>query len=327
MAIKQELRKALEDVRKASEDVWLADFENKIELELAEVQHAINDNQDFPQARAILKGVAGLLASDKSLAERYPLVSTQLEAVNQFETFREEVEQARVFGGNISGDESLDDIRESKRHALIALGVFEIDEDHPEKADSQLRSLGNKSLAKWREGMQEILVTLAYLETKLAIRDSPDDLRKAAQLSLSHLQQAEQLGFSSQPMWFLRADLHGMLNQIDDAGAARRKAESVAPETRLDHFLLGEFKRSQGNYKEALSHFENALLTDPNDFWSLNMLGLCHFQMGQFEAVIPSCTACIARRPKFDWPYLARGVAFGKLKDFTKAHRDIAKSS
>jgi serine/threonine protein kinase/Flp pilus assembly protein TadD len=310
----------------AEEGKQLAQTQNKIELDLAEVQHAINDNQDFSQARFLLKGVVELLASRKSLAERYSLANIQLEAVHQFETFRDEVEQARVYGGNISGDESLDDIRESKRHALEALSIFEIDADHPEKAGVQLRSLGEKSIAKWRDGIQEVLVTLAYLETKLAIRDDQAELQKAAQLSLEHLQQAERLGFSSQPMWYLRADLFGMLNQPDEAAAARRTAESLKPKTRLDHYLLGEFKRGQGRYQEALSHFEDALLADPNDYWSLNMLGLCHFQLGQYEAVIPSCTACIARRPKFDWPYLARGVAFGKLKQFAKAHKDIAQS-
>ena len=301
-------------------------IENMAQLDLAEVQHAINDNQDFSQAKEILIRVVGQLASEKPLNELHQKARTQLEAVNQFEKFRDEVEQARIFGGNISGDESLDDIRESKRHALAALKVFEIDADQPEQTGSQLQSLGDKAIAKWHDGMQEVLVTLAYLETKLAIRDDPDDLRKAAQRSLDHLQQAERLGFSSQPMWFLRADLFGLLNQPDEAQTARRTAETLTPKTRLDHYLLGEFKRGLGNYKEALSHFEDALQADPNDFWSLNMLGLCNFQMGEFKAVIPSCTACIARRPNFDWPYLARGVAFGKLNDFKKAHQDIAKS-
>ena len=310
----------------AEEGKQVTKIQNKVELELAEVLHAINDFQDFPQAKAILEGVVGRLSSEKSLTDLHQRARTQLEAVNQFEKFNNEVEQTRIFGGNISGDESLDDIRESKRHALDALKIFEVDADHPEKAGSQLRSLGDTSIAKWRDGMQEVLVTLAYLETKLAIRDDQAEFQKAAQLSLGHMRRAEQLGFSSQPMWFLRADLFGMLNQPDEAQSARRMAETLTPKTRLDHYLLGEFKRGQGNYKAALSHFEDALQADPNDFWSLNMLGLCNFQMGEFKAVIPSCTACIARRPKFDWPYLARGVAFGKLNEFSKAHQDIAKS-
>ncbi len=304
----------------------LADIQNKVKLDRAEVQHAINDQQDFPQAKIILTRMEAQLASEPSLADLHQQVRSQLDAVNQFEKFNNEVEQARIFGGNISGDESLDDIRESKRHALAALEIFETDGDQPEKVGSQLRSLGDKSIAKWRDGMQEVLVTLAYLETKLAIRDDRAELQKAARLSLGHLQRAERLGFSSQPMWFLRADLFGLLNQPDEAQTARRTAETLTPKTRLDHYLLGEFKRGQGNYKAALSHFEDALQADPNDFWSLNMLGLCNFQMGEFKAVIPSCTACIARRPNFDWPYLARGVAFGKLNEFTKAHQDIEKS-
>ncbi|MBC7819784.1 MAG: protein kinase [Planctomycetaceae bacterium] len=316
----------LKRLQEAAENERLTNIQNKVKLDLAEVQHAINDNQDFTQAKSILNRVVGQLDSENSLAELHQLAHTQLEAVNQFENFGKEVEQARIFGGNISGDESLDDIRESKRHALDALKIFEIDVEQPDKAGPRLRSLGDKSMAKWRDGMQEVLVTLAYLETKLAIRDDPDDLQKAAQRSLDHLQQGERLGFSSQPMWFLRADLFGLLKQPDEAQAARQTAETLTPKTRLDHYLLGEFKRGQGKYKEALSHFEDALLADPNDFWSLNMLGLCHFQLGQYEAVIPSCTACIARRPSFDWPYLARGVAFGKLKQFAKAHQDIAKS-
>ncbi len=317
---------AAKRLQEAAERERLTDIQNQVELDLAEVQHAINDQQDFSQAKIILTRVMGQLALEESLAELRQQAQTQLKAVNQFEIFNDEVEQTRVFGGNISGDESLDDLLESKRHALAALKISEIDADQADKAGSRLRSLGDKAIAKWRDGMQELLVTLAYLETKLAIRDDPADLQKAAQRSLDQLQQAEQLGFASQPMWFLRADLFGLLNQPDEAQAARQTAEMLTPKTRLDHYLLGEFKRGQGKYNEALSHFQDALLADPNDFWSLNMLGLCHFQLGQYEAVIPSCTACIARRPKFDWPYLARGVAFGKLKQFSKAHQDIAKS-
>ncbi|MFM9960608.1 MAG: protein kinase domain-containing protein [Planctomycetaceae bacterium] len=317
---------AVQRLQQAAERERLNGIQNQVERDLAEVQHALHDQQDFQIAKDILFQVVGRLSSENSLADIHRQAVTQLEAVKQFESFGQEVEQTRIFGGNISGDESLDDIRESKRHALAALQTFEIDAERPDKASSRLRSLGDKSIAKWREGMQEVLVTLAYLETKLAIRDDPADLQQAAQRSLDHLRQAERLGFSSPPMWFLRADLFGLLDQPDESLAARQTAEKLTPQTRLDHYLLGEFKRSQGNYKEALAHFEDALLADPNDFWSLNMLGLCHFQLGQFEAVIPSCTACIARRPKFDWPYLARGVAFGKLQQFDKAHRDIAQS-
>ncbi|MFM9961585.1 MAG: protein kinase domain-containing protein [Planctomycetaceae bacterium] len=304
----------------------IAKIRNGAEREFIEAQIAIQEAQDFTRARLSLTRIADKLASEPALSELEQSARTQLKALDQFERFVKAVEQARFFGGNISGEESLDGIREAKRQAQIAAKCFEIDFDQPDKASSGLRSLGAIAVAQWRERMQEVLVTLAYLEPKLAPRDNEAEIRTAAQLSLKHLQQAERLGLSSQAMCYLRRDLHLMLDQQSEAQQAKQAAETLQPKTRLDFYLLGESARGEGRFADAITAYQDALRIDPDDFWSLNMLGLCNVQLGQREAAISSYTACIAQRPGFHWAYLARGVAFGQLKRFPAAHQDFAQA-
>lgn len=312
--------------REAAERERVAAIRNEAEVELATVQKVIHEEQDFAQAKLSLTRIAESLKSEPTLSELEQTARTRLLAVIQFESFAKEVEQARIFGGSISGEDSLDELQESKRRAMAALKFFEVDEAQPDKADSRLSSLGEISVAKWRDRMQELLVTLAYLETRLAINGDKAELQAAAQRSLKHLLQAERLGLSSQAMWYLRVDLYSALDQQPESKKAKQVAESLQAKTRLDFYLLGELARAEGRYADAAAAYQDALRVDPEDFWSLNMLGLCNVQLQRYEAAIASYTACIAQRPRFHWPYLTRGVAFGHLKRFSAAQEDFAKA-
>lgn len=304
----------------------VAAIRSDVEAELAKAQQAIQEQQDVPRAKLLLTAIAERLTAEPLLAELEQTARSRLKAVDQFESFVREVELAQILGGNISGDESLDDIRESKRHASAALETFEVDFDQPDQVGPQHWVLGEVALTKWRDKMQELLVTLAYLETKLALGLNADEFRAAAERGLEDLRRAERLGMNSKAMWYLRADLYSGLDQRQEAQKAREVAESLESKTRLDFYLLGELARAQGQYAEAIAAYQDALRVDPEDFWSLNMLGLCNVQLHQHEAAIASYTACIALRPSFHWPYLTRGVAFGQLKRFSAAHQDFAKA-
>ncbi|MBC7816781.1 MAG: tetratricopeptide repeat protein, partial [Planctomycetaceae bacterium] len=73
-------------------------------------------------------------------------------------------------------------------------------------------------------------------------------------------------------------------------------------------------------------HLQDALRVDPDDFWSLNLMGVCHLNQGQSAAAAANFTACIARRPQLVWPYLSRGIAFADLGQFENAQLDLARA-
>ena len=342
-SVRTDIQNQINDVarlQQAAEHERIAVVRLKVEQGLDEAQQAINDRQDFTQAKVLLTEVVTALASETSLTELRQRAASQLEVVNralkqqsavaaaqaQFAKFAAAVEQTRVFGGNLSGEDSIDDLREAKKHGLSALDLFEFDPEQPEKLDARLKLLGDDATSKWRTGVFELLITIAQAEINLALKDNADDVRTAAERSLQYVAHAERLGLASRPALMLRAELHNLLGQDDQAKLASAKAETVAPQTRLDHFLLGERSRLQRKFDEALSHFQNALRVDPDDFWSLNMIGLCHYQAGRPAAASAGYTASISRRPELIWPYIVRGLVFGDLKQFDNAHRDFEKA-
>ena len=259
---RDKIQKEFADVtqlREAAVGKRVAAIRADVELEMAEAQQAIHEYQDFPRAKLLLTGIAERLTAEPLLAELEQTARARLKAVDQFESFVREVELAQILGGNISGDESLDDIRESQRHAAAALEIFEIDFDQPGQAGPQLRVLGDVALSKWRDKMQELLVTVAYLETKLALGGNAAEFRAAAERGLEDLRRAERLGMNSKAMWYLRADLYSGLDQRQEAQKAKEVAESLESKTRLDFYLLGELARAQGQHAEAVAAYQDAL--------------------------------------------------------------------
>ncbi len=342
-SVRGDIQNQIDDVARlqaAAERERVTAIRIRVEQRLAEAQQAIDDQQDYQQAQVMLTEVVTLLSPESALTKLQRQARTQLTAVNaalaqratldaartQLAKFDNAVEQTRIFGGNISGDDSIDDSRESLKHGLAALELFPIDFAQPEKVDHRLTLLGQEAVAKWRAGVLEVLVTLARVENSLATKDNDASMRDAAERSLGRLKQAEQLGLASQPMWFLRADLHNLLGETAAAMKAAETAQTLQPRSRFDHYLLGERARYQRQYDIALSHYQDALRADPDDFWSLNMLGLCHLHAGRWAAAAAGYTACISRRPEFIWPYLTRGVAFGYLQQFENAHQDFEKA-
>lgn len=342
-AVKVTIQNQLDDVarlRAAAERERLAGVRNKAEQRLAEVQRAIDDQKDFPLAKNLLTEVVTLLSSEASLKELQWEAQTRLDAVNVTLTkradidtanatlakFAEEVELTRVYGGRLSGDDSIDDSREAKRHGLAALKMFEIDFAQPKNLDPRLKLLGDEAVSQWRLGLLEALLTLARQEDALAQKDDADDVRAATRRALERVNQAEQLDATSQPLWFLKGDLHNALDETDAANAAYQKANALKPVTRFDHFTLGERARYQRKFDAALLHYQDALRVDPDDFWSLYLMGLCHLQAGRPAAAAVSYTASISRRPNFAFAYIVRGYVFAVLQQFDNAQRDFAKA-
>ncbi len=324
----------------AAERERLVELRSKAARLLEDAKEAGDTNQDFAQARTLLTEAVTLLANETSLADLHRQAQSRLAEVNQVLTqqsvvlaakaqlakFQEAVEQVRVYGGNVSGEDSIDDLREAHKHGLAALDLFEIDSEKPDQLDARLRLLGPEAIDTWKAGLLELLVTIAQAETNLAIKDQPQDVTAAAKRSLERIGQAESFGLASRPVGLLKADLLATLGQADAAQRTLAAAEKLPAETRLDHYWLAERARKLRQFSQAIRHLQDALRVDPNDFWSLNLMAICHLNQGQADAAAANFTACIARRPNLVWPYLTRALAFADLGQFENAQLDLARA-
>ena len=324
----------------AAERERLVELRSKAARLLDDAKEASDTNQDFAQAKTFLTKAETMLADEESLADLHRQAKSQLAKVEQvlaqqsvvlaakaqLVKFQDAVEQVRVFGGNISGEDSIDDLREARKHGLAALDLFEIDFEKPDQLDARLRLLGPEAIDTWRAGLLELLVTIAQAEIRLATKDQPNDVIAAAKHSLERVEQAEAFGLSSRPVGMLKADLLAILGQSAAAQKLLATAEQLPAETRLDHYWLAERARQLRQFPQAIRHLQDALRVDPDDFWSLNLMGVCHYNQGQADAAAANFTACIARRPTVVWPYLIRAVAFADLGQFENAQLDLARA-
>lgn len=324
----------------AAERERVAELRTKAARLLEDAQQASDTAKDFAQARTLLTEAVTLLAKESSLAELHRRAESQLAEVNQalaqqskvdaakaqLAKFTATVEQVRMNGSNLSGENSMDDLREAYKLGLTGLTMFDFDIEHPAQLDPRLKLLDQESQEKWRDGMFELLFTIAQAEINLATKDQLDDVQAAARRCLAHIHEAEQLGRVSPVLATLKADVFFLLGQQGQKDAALKEAEQIPAKTRFDHYSLGEMARRRHDHETAMRHYQSALQVDPDDFWSLYMIGDCDLREGRASAAVTTFTACIARRPTFPLPYVLRGYAFGELQEHPFAVRDFAKA-
>ena len=304
----------------------ISDLSSKAARLLDDARKTTPTTPGFAQARTLLTEAVTLLAKEASLAEQHRQAQSQLSAIDDLAEFTATVEQVRVLGSNLSGQDSIDDFLGANRAGQAGLEMFAIDFDQPEKLDPRLALLGPEAIETWRDGMFELLFTVAQAQINLAVKDEPAKVRAAARWSLDELQNADRLGRTSPAVAALKADLFDLLGKTDEAQAALKEMTTIPARTRFDHYFLGELSRQRHDYDTALSHYQDALQVDPDDYWSLNMIGYCHLYSQRLSAATAAYTACIARRPDVFWPYVVRGYAFGELQQFEHSQRDFDKA-
>ena len=77
--------------------------------------------------------------------------------------------------------------------------------------------------------------------------------------------------------------------------------------------------------REAARNFDIAQERDPENFWARYFLALSYLRLQPPRPDLAKAplTACINQRRDFIWPYLVRGFAHTKLKDFPAAKADF----
>jgi len=116
--------------------------------------------------------------------------------------------------------------------------------------------------------------------------------------------------------------------RLGDHAAARQQEqmavkESGATSTSIDEFLAGEQAYRRGNLKAAIAALRRALSIEPDDFWALYLLAVCHLKGHQPSEAQAALVACQSRRPKFVWTYLLRGFANAEMQEFELAEADF----
>ena len=297
-----------------------------------------NEAGDLPRAQTILAALTASIADEPKAADIGLKARELMDAVEaliseqqvrqaarrRFEQFSRELDQARFYGSLFTAENIDQDMQEARLHATTALKLYGLDENS--QLDGPSEFLTHKEADNLRSDALEMMLILADAEKTLARHADVAEQRQAAMKALNWIAKAQNLGVESRVLLTRKAEYLATTGQGEKALAARLSAESTDPSTALDFFLLAEQQRKAQKFEEALRQYRQALRLDPDHFWAMNFMGLCHLQRLRASAAVASYTACISERPDFVWPYVTRAVAFAELEQFDDAMADLARA-
>ena len=81
--------------------------------------------------------------------------------------------------------------------------------------------------------------------------------------------------------------------------------------------------RSEEQYEKAIAHFENALTSRPNDYESINGLGICYEALGEIDKAENYFKLNLDRNPETIWSYMAYADFYTSVKKDTQKAVDI----
>lgn len=83
---------------------------------------------------------------------------------------------------------------------------------------------------------------------------------------------------------------------------------------------------ADGDYKQAIECYTNALAIKPNGGNQLFRRGFAYTVQKEYQKAIADFTEVIRINPEFIWAYISRGSAYNKTKDFQKGLADFNKA-
>ena len=318
--------------------------ESKLEAANAEVESG-----KYELARTSLAELKTLLVSESALKEIAQSVDRQIAVVEaalreraeiaataaKFTQFEKLVDATRALGSLLELDNIDDDAKQALLSGKQALALFNLDQAQPlaqppkhfERELQWVKQFQEKRvqspLEVLRENTFEVLLTLAEMEVSLARNDDEPTRHAALDRALVWIAKAERLGLTSQAVLGRKAVYLSQRGRSEEAAEFMQKALKLKAQTSLDHFLLGEEKRKQAQYADALVFYLKAQQIDPNHYWVQHCTGLCYLQLNQPVAATSCFSTCIAMRPSYVWPRMLRGVCYSKLNDFESAHGEF----
>lgn len=328
----------VEQLVAAAEQRRIAALQRGVEQKVAEAKVLAESTESLQDARTLLSESLALINDETALTSVQNTVQSELDLVNsqiaevearqlalaQFTQFKDLAEQARYYFIVQTGDDPTQNLTTAAEHAVSAFAIY--GGMSPTYLQIPPPYLSEKQHDEIRSSSYELLIMLAEREEAIALGLGSTAEADAARQSLQWINLAEGLGLKSQALLRYKARYLGTAGDNDQRDITLLAAQQFQPATPLDFYLLAEEFRRENDFQNALSHYRRALQIDPNNFWSLYQMGLCHMLDGQPAAAVAAYTVCISLRPEEAICYVSRGTAYGDINQTEDALSDLEKA-
>ena len=249
-------------------------------------------------------------------AYRHQLDARRETAVARFAAFQREFREAELLLSNDDGEQLRLGVR-AGQDVLIPYGVLE-------DPDWKQRRLVADLPPADRTRLTRQVGELAFLLARAAFLQDGDGANGQAEARLFHDVAGAHLEPEAAAVLALqRADLAGGV-----ASAVKRqlrdRLHAAEARTGQTGFLLACDYTSRGEYREALDILIALVREAPEEFGNWFLKGRCHEVLGEPADALASYSVCIALRPDFARPYMARAaVCYDNRRQLPQALADL----
>ncbi|NQV27672.1 MAG: tetratricopeptide repeat protein, partial [Rhodopirellula sp.] len=328
----------VEQLIAAAERQRVADLQREVEQKISEAKVLADSPDNLDEARTLLSESLALIKDEATLSSlrttaqatlddvnsRIAEVEAQQLALTQFTKFQDFAEQARYYFIVQTGDDATQNLTTAAEQAVAAFAIY--GGMSPTYLQIPPPYLSVKQREEILSTSYELLILLAEREEAIAVGLGSQAEADAAKQALQWISLAEQLGPKSQALLRYKARYQGTAGDAEKQDQTLQEAQKIEPVTPLDFYLLAEEFRRENDFQNALKNYRRALQIDPNNFWSLYQMGLCHMLDGQPAAAVAAYTVCISLRPEEAICYVSRGTAYGDINQSDDALSDFQKA-
>jgi len=294
------------------------------------------DGEDWEGAKTHLSSARALIRSEPRLTEMRATVDNLL-ALSELRILtqkRREQARARLAKFQHLWDEALfcasdftgmapeTKLRSGRAAARAALEQFGLRTGRAVKLNLDPTHYSAQQSAWIVDSCYVLTLLLAEAESQpLAGESREHQLQKALRaLDLAKTLRAPSLAYHVRRAGYLKR-----LGDHSGASAEERLAakDSLAAGSSIDEFLAGEHAYRRGDLKAASTALRRTLLLEPDHFWALYLLAVCHLKAHQPSEAQAALVACQSRRPRFVWTYLLRGFAEAEMREFDLGEADF----
>jgi serine/threonine protein kinase/predicted Zn-dependent protease len=200
-----------------------------------------------------------------------------------------------------------------------ALDLYGVTKDADWQEQPAWRRLGADLRGRMAEDVRELLLLLAWAQTRRETPSSAESLREA----LALLERADAVrglkpstAVARDRALYLEALGHG-----DEARAAREQADRIPPASARDYFLLALGHTRAKRPAEAVAELDRAVVLDPRHYWSWCLRGLCHQELQEHALAVADFSYCLGMGPEA-WVRVNRGYSLYLLGRKAEALRD-----
>lgn len=328
----------VEQLIAAAERQRIGNLQREIEQKIAEANVLAESVDSLDEARTLLSESLALIKNEAALVSLSSRTQSQLDDINariaeveaeqqaiaQFSRFRELAEQARYYFIVQTGDDVTRSLTTAAQYAVDAFAIY--GGMSPDYLRIPPPYLSEEHHNEIRRTSYELLILLAEREEAIATGQGTDAESTAARQALQWISLAENLGLKSQALLRYKARYLGTAGESEASDLTLQEAQDFKPVTSLDFYFLAEEFRRENDFQNALNHYRRALQIDPNNFWSLYQMGLCHMLDGEPAAAVAAYTVCVSLRPEEAICYVSRGTAYGDINQTDDALSDFEKA-